>query len=368
MQMTHNRIVLDVNATRNQTAIVAKAEDSRSRILDVVLTCSGKTITVDNNDRAVLMAKDAVTGKTIAAVEGTVHNGIIEIELSKELLSVPGILECEVSLFGTDSAVLTSAVFNISVLERINTTVVERQADFSALTAALSDVAQTANRIDEVAERIQPVSLGGTGSTDSVTALRTLKAASLAAATQITENEDLNDYNTPGTFYALRTVAATLLHCPVEGAFKLFVMEQQPNYYIQLLIAVVGNTMWFRGSSSVNTYAPWRKVVTTDNVIAESGSWVPTAEVGTITVGTASYVYDGHLLTLGAKISCGNDITTSLTLSGLPIAVKYKTTGSCALMDTDEVASVIAVDNKLKIRSSAAMTGKTIIISVTYMI
>ena len=42
MQMTHNRIVLDVNATRNQTAIVAKAEDSRSRILDVVLTCSGK--------------------------------------------------------------------------------------------------------------------------------------------------------------------------------------------------------------------------------------------------------------------------------------------------------------------------------------
>ena len=368
MQAIHNNMVLDVNAVRSQATITAKAEDTKSRYLDVTLTCAGEIIPLSSHDRVVLMARETDSGRTVGCIDGGIVSGKIVVELTGALLSVPGTLECEMVVYGTDSSVLTSAHFNIIVTGRIDSTVVERETDFSALTLALSDVAGTSDRLDALTDRIQPVSLGGTGSTDIETAAQTLKVASLADCSAIASNTDMNSLTTPGTYHARNSVVSSLTNCPVDGAFKLFVMEQQPNYYIQLLIAVVGNTMWFRGSSAANTYTAWRKVLTTDAVIAESGTWNPTAESGTVTVATAFYAYDGHCVTIGTKLTCGNDITTALNLTGLPLTVRYKTVGSGVAMDTDDTVSVIAVGTKLQIRSSASMANKTIILSATYMI
>ena len=368
MQEIHNKIALDVNSEKSSAVITAKSEDKGTRYIDAELTFGGEKITIGNNDRVVMTAAEADTGRTIGLIDGSVQNGNAVIELTDELLSAPGKLDCEIAVYGTDSKVLTSARFRLVITERIDSEVIEREADFSALTTALSDVAGTSNRIDALTERVQPVSLGGTGATDIITAAQNLKTASLKSGTAIAENDDLDDYKTSGTYYASRTAALTLTHSPVDGAFKLYVIEQQTNYYIQILVAVVGNTMWFRGSGTANTYSEWRKVLTADTVVEESGTWTPVPESGTISTVTANYFYDGKRITVLAKFTCGNDVATTLKLTGLPVATRNKSAGSIVVMDTASVVSVIASESKLQIKSAESLAGQTVIVTITYMV
>ncbi len=485
MQTVHNKITLDVNTAENKTYLtVAKAEDSASRFIDITLTCAGEKIIVGNNDRAVFMAEDE-NGNTVSATDCTTSGGIVIAELTRNVLAVPGRLKCEVVVYGTNSAVLTSASFYVMVTARIDSTVVERENDFSALVSALSDVAGTSNRIDEVAEtvntRIQPVSLGGTGAADETAAAQSLKVASLAQTTAISSNEDLNDYTAPGTYNAVNAVAATLTNCPVTTNFKLYVIEQQRTYNIQLLIAATANSIWYRGSTTANTYgawkqlttqsdltahtiynylgsdigktdpdetphtapemlfgtdydeltdtglyairgtnqyptvnAPngnnannmfyvlvmryngtffsqlafnirtendvyirnhqsggwsvWKKMLASDNVIAEGGTWNPAAQSGNITVNTARYIYDGKRITVTAKITCGSDIASSLVITGLPITAAYECSACCSVSNSTETLNAVISGNTLTIRSASALAGTTLIITATYII
>lgn len=364
-------MILDVNAQKSPVLTIVKAEDNGSRYLDVTLTNDGKKITIGSSDRTVLMALDTADGKTVAAINCTVSDGIVTAELTRELLAFPTQLICEIVVYGTNSEVLTSASFDILVTSRIDSTVIERQTDFSALVTALADVASTSNRIDEVSSRIQPVNLGGTGADNAAEAAHNLKVASLTSNSSfiIAENTDMNTLRTPGTYYAPRSVALTFTNKPdfAEGSFKLFVMEIQ-GLCVQLAIEVYGNTIWFRGSASANSYSTWRKVLTADTIVSESGTWVPAPETGTISVATAAYVYDGHRVTIGTKFTCDNDVTNNLILSGLPVAVRYKTSGSGVVLGTDETVSVLASDSKLQIKSSSSMAEKIIVASVTYMV
>lgn len=369
MQTIHNKLTIDVNTEKNTTVVVAKAEDSKSRYIDITLTCAGEQIIVGNSDRVVLMAEDAQTGSTVAAVDCTVSGGIVTAELDHSLLSAPGTLKCEIVVYGTNSAVLTSATFKVLVTSRIDSTVVEREEDFSALVSALSDVASTSNRIDELAARVTPVSLGGTGATDITSAAQTLKVASVAAATAITANADLNDYNAPGTYEATQEVAATLTNSPVSTRFKLYVLEHQSGIYAQIIVAYRNNEMYFRGNTSTNTYSSWQKLLMTGTVISETGTWVPTATEGTITPSTAKYVYDGKRVTLIATIVVGSDITgTVVTIGGLPIANSAKAAGSCVVMSSAVTPSLYVTGNMLKITGTSSLAGLTLIIGITYTI
>ena len=369
MQTIHNKLTIDVNTEKHPTVIVAKAEDSKSRYIDITLTCAGEQIIVGNSDRVVLMAEDAQTGNTVAAVDCTVSGGIVVAELGHSLLSVPGTLKCEIVVYGTNSAVLTSAYFNVLVTSRIDSTVVEREEDFSALVSALSDVASTSNRIDELAARVTPVSLGGTGATDITSAAQALKVASMAAATAIRANADLNDYTTPGTYEATQEVAATLSNCPVSTRFKLYVLEHQSGIYAQIIVAYRNNEIYFRGNTSTNTYANWQKLLTAGTVINEAGTWVPTVSEGTITTSAAKYVYDGKRITAVATIVVGNDITSSsITIGGLPVATSAKAAGSCTIMNSSSTPSLYVTSNTLKIADTASLAGTTLIICVTYII
>ena len=77
MQKIHNKLTLDVNAQKSPVLTIVKAEDSGSRYLDITLTNDGEKITVGSNDRAVLMALDTADGKTVAAINCTVSNGVV---------------------------------------------------------------------------------------------------------------------------------------------------------------------------------------------------------------------------------------------------------------------------------------------------
>lgn len=486
MKTVHNKLILDVNSIENKSVIIAKQADSMSRYIDITLQCAGEEIVVGNNDRVVLMAADKNTEETIAIVDCTVQNGVITAELSESLLAVPGKLKCEIVIYGTDSSVLTSANFIVIVSERIDGEVIEREADFSALQSALSDVSSTSNRIDAVQEtvntRVQPISLGGTGASDALSAAQSLKVPSLAVATPITADADLNEFTVPGTYNASSDVSKTLLNSPTVSGFKMYVLEQQtPSWRAQLLIVASKDEIWYRGSSAANTYSSWRKITdanqissiaianyigsdsgktysdgtthsrpemlfgtdynditstglyilrgketyptanapdgcNTDNVfyvlvfkytndyytqiavnirsandiyirsyqsgewtawkklmtydalMPENGIWVPAAKIGTLTVNTANYTYNGNTVTVTARIECGDDITKSINISGLPVIAKSDSAGCGCIVDSDTVLSVLVNENTLTVKSSTALAGKTIILEATYII
>ena len=165
MQTVHNKLTLDVNTDKNTSLIIAKVEDRGSRFIDIEMCCAGEKIIIGNNDISVLVAEDTATGITIAAVDCTVHDGIIIAELNESILASPGNLKCEIVVYGTDGAVLTSPAFYINVKPRIESTVIERESDFSALISALSDVSSTSGRINDLTDIInnmtQPISFEG---------------------------------------------------------------------------------------------------------------------------------------------------------------------------------------------------------------
>lgn len=482
MQVIHNKLTLDVNAAENKTVIVAKAEDDKSRYIDITLICAGEAIAISSNDRIILMAADKNTGNTVAAIDCTLSNGMIVAELKKTLLALPGQLRCEIVVYGINGSVLTSADFTVIVTDRINSEAVERENDFSALVSALSDVASTSDRIDEVSTRVQPVSLGGTGATDGITAAQNLKVPSLDVAVSIESGDDLNSYLTPGTYTAKLSTVSTLQNCPASAGFKMFVIAQQySSYLVQIITVPTENEMWFRGCGTANTYSDWRrlpaadeitqkaignyigsdigktdldgsthtttemlygtdyndlidtglyairgnstyptvnapdgnnsnnvfqvlvfkfnstfttqiavnvraecdmyirnnqtggwgtwkKVLTTSNVIAESGVWTPVASSGTITVQSSHYVYDGKRVTVTATLTCGSNIDTSLVLTGLPIIAAESSGAVCAITGQAATVSGIVSQNTIGISSSVSLSGETITVSATYII
>lgn len=487
MKTVHNKIILDVNSIENKSVIVAKQADSMSRYIDITLQCAGEKITVGSSDRAVLMAADKSTGETVAMLDCTVEDDIITAELSESLLAVPGKLKCEVVVYGTDGSVLTSANFIVIVSGRIDGEVVEREADFSALQSALSDVASTSDRIDEVNEtvntRVQSIELGGTGASTALEAAQSLKVPSLDVASAITENSNLDEFLTPGTYNCTPDISLTLLNCPVSVAFKLYVINQHlAGNPVQILIAGRKNEIWFRGYTAANTYDTWRKVVDNstlpsaavanyigsdigktyedgtshtgqemlygtdydslsktglyiirgnnnyptvsapndnnsnnlfyvfvmrytasyytqiavnvrtendvyirsyssdhwtewkkflnyDAVISESGTWVPASESCTLAINSANYAYNGNTVTVTASIECGDDISgKSIVITGLPVAAKSTAAGCGAVWDSDTVLAVFAKNSSLTVKSSAALTGKTIIVTATYIV
>ena len=467
MQAVHNHLTLDVNTAQSTAIIVAKAEDVGSRFIDIELLCAGNKIIVDSNDRAVLMALDTATGSTIAAVDCQITSGMIVAELTDQLLAIPGDLICEIVIYGTNNAVLTTPDFGVHITQRIDSTVVERDDDFSALVSALEDVATTSNRINSLADtvnsRVQPVSLGGTGAADTAAAAQSLKVPYLAQGSAIAEYDDLDDYSDPGTYNAVSTVAATLSHCPITVGFKLIVLEQHNGYRMQIILSTVGQALWYRGSTTANTYSQWhllstrddlinqtiyrygtaeagadyndltstglyavcgsaasptshspnnndsnnafhvlvfcqgsditqlavnmdtdsgvyvrnyrdstwggwKRLLNTDSLTFESGTWQPATTDGTIIVHSARYVYDGYRMTITARISCSTGIDTALTITGLPMAAAYDCAGVCGIVGSSQSANVIISDATMTIRSSDTLYGATIVITATYIV
>ena len=367
MQLIHNKLTIDVNSEKCTSVIVAKAEDKESRYIDITLTCAGERIVVGNSDRTVLMAEDTSTGSTVAAIDCTVSGGTVVAELTQELLSAPGTLKCEIVVYGTSGAILTSAGFNVIVTPRIDSEVVEREDDFSALESALSDVATTSNRIDELASRVQPVSLGGTGETTITAAVQAFGAASLLYTNSLEAETDLNNIVTPGTYKASSAVSATLTNSPVSRSFVMWVIEQLPSYHMQVLITTLSNEIYIRGTATSNTYNSWSRVSTTDDRIAESGTWTPAAETGTITVSSARYEYDGSRVTAVANIVCGNDIVgNEMRINGLPLAARLRSAGSCAILDSSNTPSMYVNGSTLVIDSPVSLSGLTLVVGITY--
>ncbi len=370
MQIPHYALTLDVNATVNKQPIIAKQHDEQSRYIDIMLT-AGSTPIVLNKERVTLTAADRKTKETIALTICNIVNGVIVAELTADILSVATTLDCEITVYGTTGGIITSARFICIVDGKLDTEVVEREMDFSALQNALSDAAQTANRIEEVANRTQPVNLGGTGASDKQSAAQNLQTAYLANAVAIPTESDLNDYTNVGTYdVSWATSDYAVSNAPTTQRFKLFVVSTG-GVISQMAVVPAESTIYMRMLSG-STWSDWSKTISMIPIIAEKGTWTPTVKTGTITVNMAKYAYNGQTITITAQITVGSDITDkTLTVYGLPLAaaapaaVTVDVTG-----DSTAYRGIVSQGASLSmtIAGANALTGKSVLMTATYIV
>lgn len=375
MQIPHYALTLNVNAQKNPNTIIAKQYDDKSRYIDIVLTADSKPIML-NKERVTLTVQDKKKNKTIALKDCTVVDSVIIVELTAEILSVATTLECEITVYGTNKEILTSARFNCVVDAKLSTEVVERENDFSALQTALSDVASTSNRINEVSSRIQPIALGGTGATTALEALNNLGGAVIGLATAVPANANLDDYLTTGTYDVPNSVISSLTNSPFSNrTYKLYVIAcASASYIIQVAISPYYGEICIRDYNYTSkTWNSWNKIVSQPTTVSEIGTWTPTAKEGTITVKNAGYVYDGNTIMVNTQIVFGSDFNKSANIYGLPIARKLTASLSAYVNDDTTMAKAIimvdsSADTCIKISSQNSIANKSIIITGTYLV
>lgn len=375
MQIPHYALTLNVNAQKNPNTIIAKQYDDKSRYIDIVLTADSKPIML-NKERVTLTVQDKKKHKTIALKDCAVVDSVIIVELTAEILSIATTLECEITVYGTNKEILTSARFNCVVDAKLSTEVVERENDFSALQTAISDVASTSNRINEVSSRTQPITLGGTGATTALEALNNLGGAAIGLATAVPENSDLDTYMTVGTYDIAHATIATLSNSPfADHSYKLYVAAcTSARYITQIAISPFYGEICIRGYNvTAKQWLSWNKIVSQPTTISETGTWTPTVKEGTITVKNAGYVYDGNTIMVNTQIVFGSDFNKSANIYGLPIARKVTASLSAYVNDDTTMAKAIimvdsSADTCIKISSQNSIANKSIIITGTYLV
>lgn len=368
MQIPHYNIVLDVNLKAYQAAtIIARVGDKKSRYIDIELRAGNERILL-NKERVTLTVADE--NETIALTDCTISNNIITAELTENMVAKSGKLKAEITVYGTNKEVITTVQFGIDIVGKLSTEVVERENDFSALQAALSDVASTSNRINEVSSRIQPITLGGTGATKTYDAVQNLKAPYLGAVTTIPADSDLNNFTTDGTYDIGASVSASIANAPVTGStYKLIVMHIVASSLTQQIAIVPGKNSLFMRNCSSGTWSAWTKIVSYNPQIDEVGTWNPVLDGnGTITVKNADYVYNGNTIMITVTITAGSDITgTSLTVTGLPIIAKRAVAATAYINGSS--ASVASINGTgILVKSDSSLASKSITVTGTYLI
>lgn len=371
MQIPHYNIALDVNSKEYQAAtIIARVGDKKSRYIDIELRAGNERISL-NKERVTLTVADE--NETIALTDCAVSNNIITAELTENMVAKSCKLKAEITVYGTNKEVITAVQFDIDVVGKLSTEVVERENDFSALQTALADVASTSNRIDEVSSRTQPVTLGGTGAATSLEAAKNLQNAYIGVATAIPENSDLDTYTTIGTYDIAHASIATLSNSPFSAhSYKLYVIACGASSYIyQLAVSPYYGEICIRDyNSTTKAWANWNKIVSQPSATDETGTWTPSVDTGTITVTNANYVYRGNTVTITATIVIGDDITgTSITLNGLPVATtKVGATDAYIHGSSAVIAFASIINSRILVKSDTSLAGKTLTVTGTYII
>lgn len=200
------------------------------------------------------------------------------------------------------------------------------KADITALgiPASLSDLGVTAtatelNYVDGVTSNIQ-------------TQLNNRLNLS-ASGTAINENDDLNDYTTPGVYTAVLSTAQTLSNTPCKVGFKLIVMRgYSSNYISQFIFRGNANRWWYRSYSYVSEpiWTDWHSYL--PSTASASGALYATETNGDIQFGTLP-IDQGGTGGITAKAAAYNllndmdDSTIALT-DDSKFVFKLATTGS----------------------------------------
>ena len=111
------RFTLNMHTHRSQVSVPTMRGDTAVRLL-ITLTDGGNTYTLEDGCVAILNGlkpdgKSLVNGCTI------LNNAIIQYDFTEQTSNVEGIVECELSVYGKDGSLVTTARFAIVVGDRV---------------------------------------------------------------------------------------------------------------------------------------------------------------------------------------------------------------------------------------------------------
>lgn len=133
-----HKLTLDMHKSISQTSITVKKGDTK-RKLYITLTENGKVYTVSNSCTAVFSATKY--NNDILFNDCTIEDGIIVYEFTELTANIPGMMDCEIRLYGADNGLITSPQFSIIVEGVVNKdSDVMASDEYSALTSAIAYV------------------------------------------------------------------------------------------------------------------------------------------------------------------------------------------------------------------------------------
>ena len=86
-----------------------------------------------------------ITGQLVDAVKG-----VVDVELTNQILNTPGVCACQVIIVGTENEILSSLKILFTIEKSVNYSAVESTNEYNALVDALSNVQSIRNEFDIV--------------------------------------------------------------------------------------------------------------------------------------------------------------------------------------------------------------------------
>lgn len=119
MYIEHTPLTLEINSIKNYNTLEARQGDKDSRCVDVKLTINGEPLTLTSNMSAKINATidNIVVANEDSAVINT-ENNTIEVDLTENMLSLPGLLKIDVMLY-EGNQLITAEMFSIRVGESV---------------------------------------------------------------------------------------------------------------------------------------------------------------------------------------------------------------------------------------------------------
>ena len=294
MNIQHYKLNLDLLKNTSTPVLYSHQLDKKSRFIDVTLTANDAEVTLDSTMTAVL---NAVTNNVIVAESQncTISDNVIVVELTDKVLSLPGVIKCEVVLSDSSGAVITAQHFIVKITEKaIN--------DKSKFEPTGSNLATEAAVAKAKAEAIEYFETELTDIDETVTMKINLKAdkADTLAGYGITDAYDKT--------YINRSLNLKLDKMPFDTAPK----ENSPNY-------ITSGTLY----NSVNTLnQSIAKKYDSSNIEIGTGELSPAQAIYEGCAGRFDYVKNGNVATVSVNITKLIANRTYIQLSGLPFPIK----------------------------------------------
>ena len=117
MNIQHYKLNLDLLKNTSTPILYSHQLDKKSRFIDVTLTANDAEVTLDSSMTAVL---NATTNNVIvaSAQNCTISDNVIVVELTDNVLSLPGVTKCEIILSDNGGAIITAQHFIVKVTEK----------------------------------------------------------------------------------------------------------------------------------------------------------------------------------------------------------------------------------------------------------
>lgn len=191
MPIRYKDLTLDVDGESQLELIKAVQGDAESLFLLVRLVRNGEPYMIPNDTTPAIRCKKP--DGTKALVDCTISNNRIIAEITQSMLTVPGLANCEINLYGADESILTTAEFMLKIRPKVYPdNDVTSTDDFRAIAAALAQV-QDAKKIAEQAEAAAKLALESIAGIEAVLrrAQEAIDAADTSAAAAQSAAEDV---------------------------------------------------------------------------------------------------------------------------------------------------------------------------------